>query len=132
MTDRELLQEALESIKWLRIHLERDHGCLHMKPAVSGITDWLNKTEAALCARLAQPEEKLFTEAQVLDIAQKLSDSAALNSVPIGWVKKKEWVGLTDEEMMQIYVALKSVVGFYSVEKYARAIEAKLKEKNSD
>jgi hypothetical protein len=44
--------------------------------------------------------------------------------------KKKEWQGLTDEEMMQIYVALKSVAGFYSLEKYARAIEAKLKEKN--
>ena len=43
----------------------------------------------------------------------------------------KPWVGLTDEEMMLIYVELKSVVGFYSVEKYARAIEAKLKEKNT-
>ena len=41
------------------------------------------------------------------------------------------WVGLTDEEMMQIYIDLKSVAGFYSVEKYARAIEAKLKEKNN-
>jgi hypothetical protein len=31
---------------------------------------------------------------------------------------------LTDEEMMRIYVELKSVAGFYSVEKFARAIEA--------
>jgi len=30
---------------------------------------------------------------------------------------------LTDEEMMRIYVELKSVAGFYSVEKFARAIE---------
>ena len=43
----------------------------------------------------------------------------------------KEWQGLTDEEMMQSYVALKSVAGFYSLEKYARDIEAKLKEKNT-
>ena len=43
----------------------------------------------------------------------------------------KEWQGLTDEEMMQSYVALKSVAGFYSLEKYARDIEAKLKEKNN-
>ena len=42
----------------------------------------------------------------------------------------KEWQNLTDEEMMQSYVALKSVAGFYSLEKYARDIEAKLKEKN--
>jgi hypothetical protein len=33
------------------------------------------------------------------DVLQKLSDSAALNSVPVGWVKKKEWVGLTSEEL---------------------------------
>jgi len=44
---------------------------------------------------------------------------------------QRTWVGLTDEEMMQIYIDLKSVAGFYSVEKYARAIEAKLKEKNT-
>ena len=44
---------------------------------------------------------------------------------------KRTWVGLTDEEMMQIYIDLKSVAGFYSVEKYARDIEAKLKEKNN-
>ena len=31
---------------------------------------------------------------------------------------------LTDQEMMRIYVELKSVAGFYSVEKFARAIEA--------
>lgn len=30
---------------------------------------------------------------------------------------------LTDQEMMRIYVELKSVAGFYSVEKFARAIE---------
>ena len=43
----------------------------------------------------------------------------------------KPWVGLTNEEMMQIYVELKSVVGFYSVEKYARAIENALRSKNT-
>ena len=45
--------------------------------------------------------------------------------------KQQEWVGLTDEEMMLIYVELKTGVGYYSEEKYARAIEAKLKEKNT-
>jgi hypothetical protein len=43
----------------------------------------------------------------------------------------RPWVGLTDKEMMQIYIDLKSVAGFYSVEKYARAIEAALKERNT-
>ena len=45
---------------------------------------------------------------------------------------QRTWVGLTDEEMMQIYIDLKSVAGFYSVEKYARAIEAKLRSKNEN
>jgi len=44
---------------------------------------------------------------------------------------KREWVGLTDEEMMELYIGLKSVAGFYSLEKYARSVEAKLKEKNT-
>ena len=65
MTDSELMQEALESSEWLRLHLERDHGCLHMKPAVSGISDWLNKTEASLRARLAQPEQNSYYEAKL-------------------------------------------------------------------
>ena len=80
----------------------------------------------ALRARLAQPEEKLFTEAQALDIAQKLFDSAALNAVPVGWVRKKEWVGLTDEEARELCVA-----NVPYVIDMVRALEAKLKEKNN-
>ena len=38
--------------------------------------------------------------------------------------KRAQRKPLTDEEMMRIYVELKSVAGFYSVEKFARAIEA--------
>ena len=49
----------------------------------------------------------------------------------LGWEPKREWVGLTNDERAQIYIELKSVAGFYSVEKYAFAIEAKLKEKNT-
>ena len=51
---------------------------------------------------------------------------------PLYTTAQRTWVGLTDEEMMQIYIDLKSVAGFYSVEKYARAIEAKLRSKNEN
>ena len=44
-----------------------------------------------------------------------------------GYVKKKEWVGLTDEE---IDVVVKSC-NTTDTYKYFRAIEAKLKEKNT-
>jgi hypothetical protein len=39
---------------------------------------------------------------------------------------RKEWVGLTDEELNLIYAEPQTHVG-----QYARAIEAKLKEKNT-
>lgn len=60
-----------------------------------------------------------------LDVIQKLSDSATLNSVPTGWVKKKEWVGLTDEE--RTYLAWESNNGTHCV----AMTEAKLREKNN-
>ena len=79
---------------------------------------------------LAQPEQEpvAFASHGVVNwIADKqFQHEALLYSAP-----QRTWVGLTDEEMMQIYIDLKSVAGFYSVEKYARDIEAKLKEKNN-
>ena len=45
--------------------------------------------------------------------------------------QQRTWVGLTDEEMMLIYVELKTGVGYYSEEKYARAIENALRSKNT-
>jgi hypothetical protein len=69
-------------------------------------------------------EERLFTKAQALDIAQKLFDSAALNAAPIGWVRKKEWQGLTDEDMNEPKTHNFDFI--YG----ARWAEAKLKERN--
>ena len=43
-----------------------------------------------------------------------------------GFYKKKEWVGLTDDEVNLIYAEPQTHVG-----QYAKAIEAKLKEKNT-
>ena len=68
MTDRELMRQALEGIDWLRHHLTAHHGCLHMDAAASGIPAWLNKTEAALGERLAQPEQKLLTEKRIKEL----------------------------------------------------------------
>lgn len=43
-----------------------------------------------------------------------------------GFYRKKEWVGLTDEEINLIYAEPQTHVG-----QYAKAIEAKLREKNT-
>lgn len=58
MNDRDLFKQALESIDWLRHHLTKHHGCLHMNPTASGIPAWLNKNEAALRERLSQQEQE--------------------------------------------------------------------------
>jgi pyruvate/2-oxoglutarate dehydrogenase complex dihydrolipoamide dehydrogenase (E3) component len=44
--------------------------------------------------------------------------------------EKREWVGLTEEEMKKTWYEMKNIMGWYSFEEIARAIEAKLKEKN--
>lgn len=50
-----------------------------------------------------------------------------------GWVRKKEWVGLTDEEKHQCAQAMDAeplAEGWKELIKFAGALEAKLKEKN--
>jgi hypothetical protein len=44
--------------------------------------------------------------------------------------EKREWVGLTDEEMKKTWYEMQNIMGWYSFEEIAKAIEAKLKEKN--
>lgn len=127
MTDKELLQEALERLlAWKEESSEygwslADEECVE-----------------ALRARLSQPEQEpvawcIVENGRVHGLVK--TKPAVMNAErwqPLYTTPpQREWVGLTDEEMMQIYVALKSVAGFYSVEKYARAIEVNLKEKNS-
>lgn len=81
MTDRELLQQALDSLEWA----ERRYSHANL--------DLFNKPIEAIRTRLAQPE--------------------------------KEWIGLTDEE---IYFEMPYKDTLFE---FARAIEAKLKEKNT-
>ena len=40
------------------------------------------------------------------------------------------WVGLTDEEMKKTWYEMQNIMGWYSFQEIANAIEAKLKEKN--
>ena len=43
---------------------------------------------------------------------------------------KREWVGLTDEEKHKTWYEMRNIMGWYSFQEIAQAIEAKLKEKN--
>lgn len=142
MTDRELLQQALDAIK---------HLCLH-SAAIKGYDGEQVQTAIdVLKARLApfepEPEKSQDkpcveddgcpTEKAVLQRfwrehqAQPEQEPVGINKVIIDSIRdsseivappKREWVGLTDEE---INAAWDSNLSF------ARAIEAKLKEKNA-
>jgi len=83
MTDRELLQQALDALK------KHDDKWLECGERV-----WFEEEIKAIEERLAQPE--------------------------------KEWVGLTGREIVDLFSDSETELEF------ARAIEAKLKEKNSD
>ena len=87
MTERELMQMALDALE----HLQTDIEWQYKSPTRA----MLRKVEKALRAALAQPESK--------------------------------WVGLTDEEIYEAVENSNSVL----VKDMARAIEAKLKEKNN-
>ena len=85
------------------------------------ISDWLNRANYTAEQRRHMCIQ-LLSEAQYWDVSQYLKmmhDST-----------KRPWVGLTDEEISAI---TSKVIGFNSCvgweEDYARAIEAKLKEK---
>ena len=44
---------------------------------------------------------------------------------------QRTWVGLTDEEKHKIWYEMQNIMGWYSFQEIANAIEAKLKERNT-
>jgi hypothetical protein len=103
MTDKELMQEALYALTY-----------------VGDAKEIYSDTIESLRARLAQPEQR----------SEQWWKHEVSNAWAQGYEKgrlQREWQGLTDEEMMMIYGQS------HEGKKYSlgRAIEAKLKEKNS-
>jgi hypothetical protein len=49
----------------------------------------------------------------------------------VGGYKDSSWIGLTDEEMKKTWYEMQNIMGWYSFEEIAKAVEAKLKEKNT-
>jgi hypothetical protein len=108
MTDRELMQEALYALTY-----------------VGDAKEIYSDTIESLRARLAQPEPEPV--AWWHDMGDVVDLNVSGRGVPLYTAPpQREWVGLTDEEMMMIYGQS------HEGKKYSlgRAIEAKLKEKN--
>jgi len=108
MTDRELLQQALDSLEWA----ERRYSYANL--------NLFNKPIEAIRTRLAQPEPEGY----------RWEEGRTPPSVTYTAPPKKEWVGLTDKEIENLWGEPVNCMysGHYNA---ILAIEAKLKEKNS-
>jgi hypothetical protein len=129
MTDRELMQQALEALELLARYENPATKIQVRKPKDGGpiVTMYPHKvaTEAAapLRERLAQPEQesvKFCTYPKCQTTAGCAGVCARQNTTP----QPRQWVGLTDDEMEALFLNEDGV-------RFARYIEAKLKEKNT-
>ena len=89
------------------------------KISMGGHPDWANDVTPILRTRLAQPEP----EPTKLLLIPALMEQA-------GWVRKREWQGLTEDEIMEMCVSAGFGRGSMRFNLIVQAIEAKLKGKN--
>lgn len=150
MTDRELMQMALDALEEMARHFS------FSRLGESRLADTKARGKAhqaieALRARLAQPEPEELGEIVPADEEQLKRIAKLVEPKPVAWKDKtygnlhhqdfgdsillytappqREWQVLTDEEYE--LMAEKYVTNcYFDTLKYARAIEAKLKEKN--
>ena len=134
MTDRELMQQALEALELLARYETPATKIQVRKPKDGGpiVTMYPHKvaTEAAapLRERLAQPEQesvKFCTYPKCQTTAGCAGVCARQNTTP----QPRQWVGLTDEEINSVCYK-RDWTATWTNTTFARAIEAKLKEKN--
>jgi hypothetical protein len=120
MTDRELLQQALDALE------------THAKQYPHMSKGYTVDAVQAIRTRLAQPEPEPVAVWELQEDGwDTIADRDWMESLPIGTMlytapPKKEWEGLTDEEKSDIDA--KSI----GIRSAMYLTEAKLKEKNSD
>ena len=136
----ELLQEALDALKeWDALIKYQYQGSSEAMSAMQ-IVAW-NTVDiiAALEAELAKPEQEpvawmLPEYGDVLSASEV--DGTGIYSIPLYTSPpRKEWVGLTDEEIVGLYRQIAdckewAIGGLTHALPFAHAIEAKLKDKN--
>ena len=132
MTDKEVMQMALDALEQItpdwRTSIDKH--------------EQLNNSIEALRTALAQPEPvtTLFGSLPVYDVppsepvACKTCESLA-RAVMMDQTShdtRREWVGLTEEEISEIWSIIEMQNDdMHELKKFARTIEAKLKEKNT-
>ena len=134
MTDRELMQQALDALfnlRWAASERDKKNRIRQFDEFMDGSDEAIE----ALRARLAQPEQEpvawlyrtnnTWEHVSFVEPPDDAYDEGSLRPV-YTTPPQREWVGLTDEE-------IHSTNGYEedrSLYRFARAIEAKLKEKN--
>jgi len=107
---------------------------------VCGDKDWMDTS----CKLPAQPAQEPVAwgvfEGNLHDMffsqkeAQEMADLKGIHAEvrPLYTAPpQRPWVGLTDEEMKKIWYEMQNIMGWYSFQEISKAIEAKLKERNS-
>ena len=157
MTDRELMQQALDALEnvWVFVNSREK-----IKQPEGG--DWYREVVETLRARLAQPEQEpvawnwmqegnpyspaYYGNQPDADIAEVAARNGKTVRLLYTAPPQREWVGLTDEELLAIMQSAKDFQGRIAMtwvnhenqtyvtdvgNRITRAIEAKLKEKNT-
>ena len=130
MTDRELMQQAIEAMEYADACLKKQ---LTTKTKHEYAQDLLMEAGTALRERLAQPEQEpvAWMNPSWIDPDTRGWASDSFESIQIeGWIPlytaPRRWQGLTDEEKAELDAK-------YGDDMLAHldAVEAKLKEKNT-
>jgi hypothetical protein len=138
MTDREAMTMALEALEW---HVSQTRPIQKTTETIEALRQALAQPDKPL--RLSpvyeyghihdasQPEQEPVAWEKSYDIARALlrqaHDILATTQYPI----KRPWVGLTDETLDDVYFCVEGgTTPLETWREQARAIEAKLKEKN--
>jgi hypothetical protein len=100
---------------------------------------WAVEAITAIKAALAQPEQEpvAWMSPSWIDPDTRGWQSDSFESIPIeGWLPiyttppQRTWVGLTDDEILKFRDIVPNTLGYDLIE-FARAIEAKLRSKNT-
>ena len=126
MTDRELMQQALETLEEIN-KLSVGENAICLPAEIDGAMDALRK-------RLAQPEQKpvawLYRDAwEIMKLSQ--TTPPPVGAFPV-YTTPRPWVGLTDEEIIDLIhpLVMADIADEATDYEIARAIESKLKSKN--
>ena len=132
MTQTEALKAAIDHIDRA---IDEPNNTMSDGKALKEIMRQLNLARAALGEALAQPEQEpvawvlhreLFWPYEYEVISEHGDNAIPLYTTP----PKRNWVGLTDEVIDKVAAHLDDTTIGWSTHEFARAIEAKSKEKN--